>query len=359
MTSAPESVSPRPDGLLRSRGFHLFLGLAVSAGCLWWATRDLFMDAAARGQFFSAFRQADYRHLPLLLGMLLAFYSLKAYRWTLLLRPIGGYRTWADCFGPMLAGFAVNNTLPARAGEVVRVMVFARRSGQPVTAVLATVALERILDMLSILSLLGLGLVLLPDMDARIRASAMGMAIIAGAGVAGAVVFLMWSAPVIRLTDWGLARIRVPEIVHKKLIQMLESAARGLAALRSPGIFFQLIVVSLAKWLLNGGMMFLSLRSFAVDVPFAAALVLLGVVALAVAFPAAPGFFGVIQVCFTSTLKGFAVSLPAVLAASIYYHIIQYVPVTVGGLLWLSKSGFRMQAIQGTTLPNTPQPPDL
>ncbi len=345
MTSAPESSPPRSGGLLRSRGFQLALGIAVSAGCLWWATRELFTDPQAREQFFAAFRTADYRYLPVLLGMLLAFFTLKAYRWALLLRPLGGYRTWSDCFGPMLAGFAINNTLPARAGEVVRVMVFSRRSGQPVTAVLATVALERILDMLAILSLLGLGLVMLPEMDAGIRATAVTTAVAAGVGVVGAILFLVWTGPFLRLMNWGLRVIRVPDGVRDKLIAMLEAASKGLAALRSPAILSQLVVVSLAKWLLNGGMMFVSLRSFGVEVPFSATLVLLGVVALAVALPAAPGFFGVIQICFTSTLKGFTLNVPAVLAASIYYHMVQYIPVTVGGLLWLSRSGFRMQSM--------------
>lgn len=340
--------------LWKSRGFQLALGLTVSLGCLWWAARGLISDAQARQEFFAAFRDAEYLYLPVLMAMLVAFYSLKAYRWKLLLTPLGDFSTWTDCFGPMLSGFAVNNVLPARAGEIVRVMVFARRTRQPVASVFVTVALERIFDMLSILVFLSIGLLSLPDMPNWMRRSAMVIGAFATVGVVGAVVFLIWTAAFVRMVHWGLAVVRVPVTLREKVDRLLETAAAGLASLKSPVTLLTIVVVSLLQWALNGGMMYLSLRSFGVDVPLSAAMVLLGVVALGVAVPASPGFFGVIQVCFTDTLQIFPVSRPAVLAASIYYHMSQYIPVTLLGLLWLSRSGFQLS--EATTEPSLPPP---
>ena len=336
-----ESV-PRPP-LWKSKGFQLALGVSISLVCLGFAAQELIRDAHAREQFVEAFRSADYRLLPVLIGMLVSLYALKAYRWRLLLSPLGDYGTWRDCFGPMISGFAVNNVLPARAGEVVRVMVFARRSGLPVASVLTTVVLERILDMLSILVFLSVGLLNLPEMPDALRDSALFIGAVATVGVAGAVVFLVWTSLFVRFVNWGLALCRVPESLRAKVSRILETAVTGLASLKSPTKLAVIVVVSLLQWGLNGALMYLSLRSFGVVVPIPAALVLLGVVALAVAVPASPGFFGVIQFCFTSTLKIFPVSPPAVLAASIYYHMIQYIPVTLYGLLWLSRSGFQMR----------------
>ncbi len=350
MTAAP---LPRRS-LWKSRGFQLALGATVSLVCLWWAARELISDPQARRQFLAAFRDADYLYLPVLLAMLVAFYSLKAYRWKLLLTPLGAYDMWRDCFGPMLAGFAVNNVLPARAGEIVRVMVFARRTRQPVASVFVTVALERIFDMLSILVYLSLGLLSLPDMPNWMRRSALVIGALASAGVLGAVVFLIWTAVCVRWIHWGLAVVRVPETLREKVDRLLETAAAGLASLKSPVTLLLIVVVSLLQWALNGGMMYLALRSFGVDVPISAAMVLLGVVALGVAVPAAPGFFGVIQVCFTDTLQIFPVNRAAVLAASIYYHMLQYIPVTLLGLLWLNRSGFHMR--EATAEPSLPEP---
>ena len=352
----PEHIPRR--SLWKSRGFQLVLGVSVSLLCLWWAARPLISDPQARREFAAAFRRADYLYLPVLLGMLIAFYAIKAYRWKLLLSPLGTYHTWRDCFGPMLSGFAVNNVLPARAGEIVRVMVFARRTRQPVAAVLVTVALERIFDLLSILVYLSIGLFSLPGMPDWMRSSAMGVGVVSSVGVAGAVVFLIWTDACVKLIHWGLAVVRVPLTLREKVDRLLETAAHGLSSLKSPMTLLVVVLASLLQWALNAAMMYLALLSFGVHVPLPAALVLMGVVALAVAVPAAPGFFGLIQACFTGTLQIFAVNQPAVLAASIYYHMIQYIPVTLCGLLWLSRSGFHLHdATAETSLPATiPEP---
>lgn len=338
--------------LWKSKGFQLALGLCVSLGCLWWAARGLINDPQARGQFLAAFRVADYRLLPVLLVMLILFYALKAYRWKLLLSPLGDFDTWRDCFCPMLAGFAVNNVLPARAGEIVRVMVFARRTSLPVASVFTTVALERILDMLSILVFLSIGLFSLPNMlgDAMLIPAFL-VAGAASVGVVCAVIFLVWTSASVRFIDRGLALVRVPDRLRSKVRHLMETAANGLSSLKSPRKLALIVVVSLVQWLLNGSMMYLSLRSFGVEVPFQAAMVLLGVVALSVAVPSSPGFFGVVQACFTETLKIYPVNQPAVLAASIYYHMMQYVPVTLLGLLWLSRSGFQMREAETLDVP--------
>ena len=357
-----DSVSVSRHRLWKSKGFQLALGVGVSLAFLWWAARDLISDPRSRRQFIEAFRVADYRLLPVLLGMLVAFFALKAYRWKLLLSPLGDYGTWRDCFGPMLAGFAVNNVLPARAGEIVRVMVFARRTSQPVASVFTTVALERILDMLSILLFLSVGLFSLPDIPGM-REKALFIGAVALGGVVCAVVFLIWTSAFVRFVDGALALVRVPEGWRGKVRLFMDTAAHGLASLKSPGKLAVIVAVSLLKWGLNGSMMYLSLRSFGVVVPFQAAMLLLGVVALSVAVPTAPGFFGVIQACFTTTLQIYPVSQPAVLAASIYYHMMQYIPVTILGLLWLSRSGFRMREAEAldasqesTTIPLTNSP---
>ncbi len=344
--ASTNAAPPPPRSWWKSRGFQLALGLSVSLVCLWWAARDLVSNPLARQQFFEAFRTADYLYLPVLLAMLVAFYGLKAFRWKLLLSPLGDFHTWRDCFGPMLAGFAVNNVLPARAGELLRVMVFARRTSQPVASVLVTVALERIFDMLSILLFLSIGLMSLPGMPDTLRRSALVLGALALIGVVGAIVFLIWTRAFVQFITWALALVRVPQGLREKIGQLLETAATGLASLKSPATLLAIVAVSLLQWALNGAMMLLALRSFGVHVPVPAAMVLLGVVALGVAVPASPGFFGVIQLCFTNTLQLFGVNSPAVLAASIYYHMIQYIPVTLCGLLWLSRSGFRMSEAQ-------------
>jgi uncharacterized membrane protein YbhN (UPF0104 family) len=70
----------------------------------------------------------------------------------------------------------------------------------------------------------------------------------------------------------------------------------------------------------------------------------LGVVAFGVTVPSTPGYFGVIQACFTMALALFTGEgdKENVFAASVYFHLSQYFPVTALGLIFLAWSGFRM-----------------
>ena len=87
-----------------------------------------------------------------------------------------------------------------------------------------------------------------------------------------------------------------------------------------------------------------------------AAFILLGVVAFGVTVPSSPGYFGVIQLCFLVVLKLFVDDHERVFAASIYYHMVQWVPVTLLGLWYFNRSGLKVaeveeEAEQGVRIP--------
>ena len=68
----------------------------------------------------------------------------------------------------------------------------------------------------------------------------------------------------------------------------------------------------------------------------------MGVTAFGVTVPSTPGFFGVIQYCFRISLQPFGLNMAAVLGASVYYHLTQYILVTATGLFFLSRMGLRL-----------------
>jgi uncharacterized protein (TIRG00374 family) len=127
---------------------------------------------------------------------------------------------------------------------------------------------------------------------------------------------------------------------------MLEAAAGGLASLRNPALLGGVIMTSLAQWAINGWLMHLSLVSFGIQTSIWVSCILLGVVAFAVTVPSSPGYFGVIQLCFMSVLKLFTDHEEAVFAASVFYQMAQYIPVTLLGLYFFNRTGLRMSQVQ-------------
>ena len=109
----------------------------------------------------------DVKLLPVFLVLLSVLVGtfLRSYRWTLLLahlrssseEPIGQF----NAFYAVLMGYAVNIILP-RGGEVVRLLSICKTERLPWAAVLATMLIDRMLDVALLAILLGLTLLFLP-----------------------------------------------------------------------------------------------------------------------------------------------------------------------------------------------------
>ena len=124
-------------------------------------------------------------------------------------------------FETTVIGFAASFLLPARAGEVLRPYLLAKREGLPPTACFATIILERLLDLVTVLLLFGVFVVLVdpaslsgdPALYARVKA---GGLLAAAASVAGLVVFFFLAGHPERLGVWAL---RVERVLPEKLAQ--------------------------------------------------------------------------------------------------------------------------------------------
>jgi uncharacterized protein (TIRG00374 family) len=151
--------APRRNPWYRSRWFNLVVGLLVTAACLGWALRHM-AGGKPLGEVLTrigqAFHQANYVTLLPIWGALWTYYWLKAWRWRLLLTPLGDFSTGL-LFRPVMIGFAFNNLLPAHLGEFVRVFLLARQQRLSKSAVLSSVVLERMFDGITILLILGTG----------------------------------------------------------------------------------------------------------------------------------------------------------------------------------------------------------
>src|SRR4029079_8248753 len=87
-------------------------------------------------------------------------YVLRLIRWRLVLRDTdGGPLSAMAMWHAVAIGFMANNILPFRAGELVRSVAGARFTGARFTAVLSSIAVERVFDGLAVVALLSLSLI--------------------------------------------------------------------------------------------------------------------------------------------------------------------------------------------------------
>lgn len=340
MTSMTTSVP-----LHRNRWVHFVFGLVVSAVCLGLAMRELLAEPDALEKSWTAFSRADYRTLIPIALATAVFYWFKALRWRLLLTPLGRFRTTKDLFPMVMIGFGFNNLLPAHLGEVIRVVLFSRKHGTKLTPIATSVALERLFDSVAVLTFLTCGLTFLPALDPSVRRHTQWVALFVGLLIVLVLLYVFCTQFFMRMADATLKWI-VPHTMRERLISLLEAGAMGFSALKHPRLFFGVLGLSFGNWLVNAMVIHMALWSFGLPSGVMISCLVLGLTAVGAAVPAAPGYVGIIQLCFVQVLSVFSDDHAGIFAASIYYHLIEYVLVTLCGLYYFNATGLTLAQVQ-------------
>jgi uncharacterized protein (TIRG00374 family) len=313
---------------MRKSLLRIVAAVAVTALLLGYAVSNV--DLATLREVLAG---VTYRYVTPYLVAITLLYWLKAWRWKLILEPLGRYTVW-EVTPAMMIGFAANNVLPAHLGEIVRSVWFARRHGQSISAVLVSQALERMLDVVAVILLFLLAVPWIESTPPAIRASVWLVGTVAVALCAAIAVIVIAPQRVIRL--WHVLGAKLPAAVQSKGEVFLTEILRALSSVRSLGRLAVLVANSIVQWSLMAVCIWLSMASIGTFIGSGATIIALTAAVVAVTLPNAPGFVGALQAAFLFALLPFGVSSEAAFAGSVVFMVGNWVPVTlVGGLFLL------------------------
>lgn len=319
-----------------SRSIRIGIGVAISA---------FFLILAFRGQDFGEIRDALretnlWWAVPALALYFLGVY-LRAIRWRILLRPIAPGATSRQLFPIVVIGFMANNVLPLRAGEIVRSVVIGREFQVRKTSALATIAVERIFDGITMLAFLAVSMIFVSLTSELQHLAVISFLIFAGL-LLGMVLLTFAGDLVARLLQLVLGPL--PEAVRLRVERMAESFLGGLGVLKSRGDLTKVIITSAGAWLLEASMYYLLAVGFGAQIRAtmdgAVTLLTTGVANLSTLIPGAPGYIGQFEYGVKLVLNG-ALNVPEsqALAYAILVHAALYFPITVYGLIeWFRRS---------------------
>lgn len=321
----------------RRRQLALATGLVVGAAFLWISLRQT--DLATVG---ASLARADWRYALGIVVVLTVYFWAKTVRWQLLLAPVANVTT-RRIFPVVIVGYASNLILPAQLGELVRGYLAHAKLELPVGPTLVTIVLERMFDFLTILLFIGVLLPFQTNQPAELLiagyvSAALGLAMLAAASFC-----LLWPAHAERLI--ALVTRPLPQRPRAVLRSQLTIAVGGLTSLRQPRTLLLCVLSSVAQWSLMGVCTYLGILSVGIDVPFAAAFVVLIVTVLGMTLPSSPGFFGTIQVCFLVGLTPYGVEAGAALAASVFFHAVLFVSVALAGIVYAHSLGSSLPSL--------------
>jgi len=332
MTQPPKPTRPPT--------WRLVLAGLISLALLAWAVQGVHLD-----QFITNVKGA--RVLPLIGAVVLATLTFPArlLRWRLLLRQAdGGPYPYLPLWHAVAIGFAANNLLPFRAGELLRTYAASRLASARLTSALSSIAVERVFDSIAVVLLLTVAL-FLPGMPADVTIS--GVSITHAAMVAGVVSALALVAAGLVVAFPLAAERLVHRVVRAKRVadrinSVIEGLRQGMSALRSPARLLGVAAWSLGIWLLNGLAFYVGFATFDLPVNFAGALLLQGVLVFGIAVPLAPGFVGAFEAVIRAVLSIYGIPPDQSLSFALTYHATTFIPITVLGLWSFAVTGMSL-----------------
>ena len=244
------------------------------------------------------------------------FTLAKAMRWRILLGDPAAI-TGRALLGPVSVGLLFNSLIP-HSGELARAAMLSRTFGRPASAVLVSIAIERLFDFLIVLAFaISVGLIVpLPDSLApavRILSVAAG---ILGVGIAVALM-----RPALFTTVAGACARRLPATAGTWLVRQVGHALEGVEPLRRANRMHATVFWSAVQWGSVAWCVHFCGRAAGVSPDAIASLCV--VIAMVVVFtlPNAPAYVGSTQAAFLAALVPLGYPGPAALAASLVYTV--------------------------------------
>ncbi|HWG89638.1 MAG TPA: lysylphosphatidylglycerol synthase transmembrane domain-containing protein [Candidatus Thermoplasmatota archaeon] len=302
----------RPRGRLQIIGTSL-LGLALLAGLITYV---------GWGAVYDALRRADGRYLLAALAAYALFFLVRGIRWRILLRPVKREVTVKEATGLTAAGWLVNSFTILKAGDVTRAAVLAKRHRVTFTSVFATVAVERILDLLGIAVLAAAGLMLIPERGLPSWfATALNLAwVIPVAAILVLWVAVTWKQGFLRFTEKVLSFL--PGKVQGKLVRFAESCILGAEGLvRSPKAAAQVAPLTLLMSVLQAGVFVCLFLAFLPTPDVAAVAAGVPFFLLSFGLPVTPGNVGTYEVAFAAIYVALGFTAEQVAPVAILTHL--------------------------------------
>jgi uncharacterized protein (TIRG00374 family) len=317
---------------------RIALSLGLSAIFLWIALHGVSWDEAR-----ASLREAHLWVLPpaFLVGLLSLYF--RALRWGVLLRPFAHVAA-QPLMSATAIGFAANMLLPLRAGEVIRPWLLARKVNLPLAQTLATVALERLFDMATLLLFFAIATLTLP-LPAEWRRY--GWFFLATFVALLALLVALQQLPERTIGLVSTLLVPLPERVSSLAGRAIRQFAEGLASLRSGAAIALALGYSLLVWLTLAITFGLGISALELPVPWIrGALSLTAIVAIAVAIPGGPGFIGMFQVGCEVALGVYGVGKSVAFGYSVLVHLIQFASSVAFGLYYFLRENVSLSELR-------------
>jgi glycosyltransferase 2 family protein len=330
----------------------LVLAVCVSVVGLYFAFRNIpFVE------LFRYVKSIDYLWVIPSTVAVMGSFVLRALRWQIILSASQKIR-FKEAFHPLMIGFMINCILPGRAGEIARPFIIKKKSGIPFSTGVATVAAERVFDMLMLIACFAWMLTVVDftsHPDTVFGPYHLNQATLEkiGKNLIQLSVLLVTAISVVsipacrRLIAKGLTAFpgrlfflgpKAGDFLENRLSQgfmgLLDNFSVGFSLVKSPAKILSCICLSVAIWCLQAYSYYLMAHGCpGISLSYVDIFLVMVIICFFIALPSVPGYWGLWEAGGVFALALFGIDARDAAGFTLANHAVQILPVIVIGMI--------------------------
>lgn len=323
---------------------QILVGALVGVGLIWLFLRDLDGRAA-----LETIRGANWWMLGAATLLTMSTYLIRAVRWRTLLEPVSPGVHLSNLFNATTLGFLAV-FLVGRTGEIVRPVALSSKEHVRPSASLATILMERVFDMVTVVAFFGVDLLLYkpPRADAetisRIRTAGGVLMAIAVGSIFGLLMLHRHRVGAVSFLDGALAPFG--RRIRKGVTSLVTHFAEALSILHDKKELFIVSAWSVLLWLVCAVTNLLIFRAFGLNMTMGAAVFVLGFGLVGSLVPTPGGAAGAFHVATAGGLILLGVLENDAKSIAIVLHLIVFGSALPLGVLTLLRGGYSLSRLR-------------
>jgi uncharacterized protein (TIRG00374 family) len=286
------------------------LGIAV----LVWLLSDQHV-----GKMWEEVCNADPLVLLTCLPLVLINMLLRAVRWRTLLGANPQTTSYWSVFSALMIGYLANNVLPARAGDLVRIYTLSSQVKLSRSHILATVLIERVLDMAAIILVLALATITSP-LPGWLRQGATVLAVVTLISIIALIILGIAGERIV----WQLIRplaVRAPSVANRLQVYTTEFIL-GIQNFHKPTVIIVFFASTVGIWILEISIVLFVANAFSLPLEGFDAAILMLFSLFSSLIPALPGQIGTFELAMVTGLQFLGHRGAMVLPFAFMLHIV-------------------------------------
>lgn len=285
-------------------------------------------------EVMEALEHFHWSYLLLGVGSLALGYSVRIFRWSVMLSATGSSVRFTNCMAPFMGAIALNNVLPLRLGDVVRALVFPHAMGVTKTAATTSLIVERLIDLVTLLACLAVGILAIQTINIppALRQTAIVLAVLCCVTLAAGFFFSGTFARLLHsCAGEPNADAKSPKL--KAILRAVAGLLESFNVMSRHRVLIAMLALSLLVWAGEAGLFYFALKGLGLEASPLMALLVMSIATLSTLAPSSPGYVGPFHLAaFTAvTLIGGTAAQAG--SYAVIVHLALWLPTTVVGAL--------------------------